>query len=102
MLHFNNRLYFHPFFFCVYDQVESWTQAEMASAPLGMRNGWFVSHLSLYDVQRSLARETVAAIIISTISSLVVVCLTTRDLILSIGNWFLFKETKNYEKCNIF
>ncbi|XP_073987713.1 RND transporter family member dispatched isoform X1 [Rhodnius prolixus] len=68
-----------------FKQVESWTQAEMASAPLGMRNGWFVSHLSLYDVQRSLARETVAAIIISTISSLVVVCLTTRDLILSIA-----------------
>uniref|UniRef100_A0A023EYY9 Putative patched transmembrane receptor n=2 Tax=Triatoma infestans TaxID=30076 RepID=A0A023EYY9_TRIIF len=66
-----------------FKQVESWSQAEMASAPPGMRNGWFVSHLSLYDVQRSLARETVAAIVISTVASLVVVCLTTRDLLLS-------------------
>ncbi|KAK9498561.1 hypothetical protein O3M35_003165 [Rhynocoris fuscipes] len=66
-----------------YKQVETWSRREMASAPAGMRNGWFISHLSLYDVQQSLAKDTITAILISTIASLIVVCLATRDLLLS-------------------
>ncbi|RZF40076.1 hypothetical protein LSTR_LSTR002479 [Laodelphax striatellus] len=67
-----------------YKQVESWTEEEMSRAPAGMRNGWFVSQLSFYDLQRTLAEDTVSAITVAMVVSLVVLVLITLNLLVSL------------------
>ncbi|XP_014252148.1 protein dispatched [Cimex lectularius] len=67
-----------------YQQVETWSRNELASAPAGMRNGWFISYLGLYDLQQSLAKDTILAVLISMGASFFVVTLSTLNFILSI------------------
>lgn len=56
----------------------------MLNAPPGMRNGFFVSQLAFYDLQRTLARDTVLAIAVSLAVSLVVLLLVTLNLLVSL------------------
>lgn len=68
-----------------FNQIESWSSKEMNSAPAGMRNGWFVSYLSLYDLQMSLYSGTFSAIAISLCASFGVVAASTLNVVLSIA-----------------
>jgi predicted RND superfamily exporter protein len=64
--------------------VENWSRKELLRAPAGMRNGWFVSQLELYDLQKSLQDDTVAAIAVSLSVAFIVVLLTTLNPLLSL------------------
>ncbi|KAL1131449.1 hypothetical protein AAG570_011066 [Ranatra chinensis] len=67
-----------------YRQVETWTRAQMSTAPPGMRNGWFVSDLGLYDVQGCLQTDTIAAAAVSVAVAFLVVLATTLDPVLGL------------------
>uniref|UniRef100_A0A1B6DLC4 SSD domain-containing protein n=1 Tax=Clastoptera arizonana TaxID=38151 RepID=A0A1B6DLC4_9HEMI len=67
-----------------FHQVESWTEQELATAPPGMRNGFFISYFAFYDLQRTLAQDTVMAIIVSMVVSLIVLLLVTLNLLVSL------------------
>lgn len=68
----------------IYVQVETWTREELSKAPSGMQNGFFVSQLGFYDLQQTLARDTIQAIIVSLAVSLVVLLLVTLNLLVSL------------------
>ncbi|CAK1604486.1 unnamed protein product [Parnassius mnemosyne] len=65
-------------------QVENWTQHELKSAPPGMRNGWFLSDLQFYDLQKTLASGTVMALILSASLGFIVLIPATFSLVISI------------------
>jgi len=65
-------------------QVESWARKELSEAPPGMRNGWFVSQLEFYDLQRTLSRDTLIAIGVSMGIALVVLLLVTLNILISL------------------
>lgn len=67
-----------------FQQVESWARKELSEAPPGMRNGWFVSHLEFYDLQRTLSQGTLMAIGVSMGIALVVLLLVTLNIPISI------------------
>ncbi|XP_054271715.1 protein dispatched isoform X2 [Macrosteles quadrilineatus] len=67
-----------------FKEVEAWSQKEMAKAPPGMRNGFFVSQLAFYDLQHTLARDTVLAIAVSLAVSLVVLLIVTLNVLVSL------------------
>jgi hypothetical protein len=67
-----------------FQQVESWTHKELLEAPPGMRNGWFVSDLEFYDLQRTLSRDTVLAIGVSMGIAFVVLLLVTLNILISL------------------
>jgi hypothetical protein len=64
-------------------QVDDWMEAQLASAPPGMKGGWFTSDLAFYDVQRSLSAGTVHAIALAMAIALVVLIGATGNLWLS-------------------
>lgn len=64
--------------------VENWTQNELISAPPGMKCGWFLSDLQFYDLQGTLARGTVIALVLSASLGFVVLLPATLSLIISI------------------
>ncbi|CAG4941356.1 unnamed protein product [Parnassius apollo] len=65
-------------------QVENWTQHELRSAPPGMKNGWFLSDLQFYDLQKTLASGTVMALILSASLGFIVLIPATFSLVISI------------------
>lgn len=67
-----------------YTRVETWTAAELKSAPDTMKNGWFVSELEFYDLQRELSRSTLVAIAMSMGLALAVLLLSTLNIITSL------------------
>lgn len=67
-----------------FQQVESWARKELSEAPPGMRNGWFVSDLEFYDLQRTLSRDTVLAIGVSMGIAFVVLLLVTLNILISL------------------
>ena len=67
-----------------FKQVESWTRNEISAAPPGMRNGWFVSELDFYDLQRTLSQDTLIAIGVSMGIALVVLLLVTLNILISL------------------
>ncbi|KAJ4434346.1 hypothetical protein ANN_22905 [Periplaneta americana] len=67
-----------------FHQVESWARKELSEAPPGMRNGWFVSQLDFYDLQRTLSQDTLVAIGVSMGIALVVLLLVTLNILLSL------------------
>ncbi|XP_022123672.2 protein dispatched [Pieris rapae] len=67
-----------------YEQVENWTQYELISAPPGMKNGWFVSDLQFYDLQKTLASGTIMALMLSAALGFVVLLPSTFSFAVSI------------------
>ncbi|XP_013177872.1 PREDICTED: protein dispatched [Papilio xuthus] len=65
-------------------QVENWTEHQLKSAPPGMRNGWFLSDLHFYDLQKTLASGTVTALILSASLGFIVLIPATFSFIISI------------------
>ena len=64
--------------------VESWFSREMMSAPAELSGGFFVSHLGFYDVQDSLANDTLLAVAVA-MSVAVVILLAREDYLCLFG-----------------
>lgn len=67
-----------------YTEVENWMQEELKSAPPGMRNGWFVTDLHFYDLQKTISDSTVSALLLSMAMSLLVLFSVTLDTLVSL------------------
>ncbi|XP_011313149.1 protein dispatched [Fopius arisanus] len=67
-----------------FSQVEGWMQQQLKSAPPEMKNGWFVSRLEFFELQRTLYEGTLWAMGVSMILALVVLALVTLNLLVSL------------------
>lgn len=65
-------------------QVENWTRSEMSTAPPGLKNGWFITYLAFYDLQRTLTQDTAVSILISMSIALFVLLAVTVNVPLSL------------------
>lgn len=65
-------------------RVENWTQDQLKTAPEGMKNGWFLSDLEFYDLQKTLASGTITALLLSVSLGFVVLIPATRSFVVSI------------------
>uniref|UniRef100_A0A3Q3J6K1 SSD domain-containing protein n=1 Tax=Monopterus albus TaxID=43700 RepID=A0A3Q3J6K1_MONAL len=66
-----------------YRETLSWFNREISRAPQGLENGWFISQLSLFDLQQSLSSETLVVAGFSVALTLVFLLLTTWNIPLS-------------------
>ena len=67
-----------------YREVQSWFQEEISVAPLGLQKGWFVSELTLYDLQECLSTETLEVAGFSIALTFAMLLLTTWNIPLSL------------------
>ncbi|XP_007237255.3 protein dispatched homolog 2 [Astyanax mexicanus] len=67
-----------------YNQIASWFDTEIAGAPTGLKKGWFVSKLALYDLQQCLSRETLEVAGLSVALTFSLLLLTTWNILLSL------------------
>ncbi|XP_035598310.1 protein dispatched homolog 2 [Oncorhynchus keta] len=67
-----------------YNDIVSWFNGEMSGAPLGLKEGWFVSQLTLFDLQQCLSSETLVVTGFSVALAFVLLLLTTWNIPLSI------------------
>ncbi|GJQ67819.1 putative hedgehog receptor [Trypoxylus dichotomus] len=72
--------YMHNFI----DEVETWFQDQLKTAPETMRGGWFVSSFEFYDLQRILSQGTLMAIGVSMLLALIVLFFATLNVITSL------------------
>ncbi|XP_057715288.1 protein dispatched homolog 2 isoform X2 [Corythoichthys intestinalis] len=66
-----------------YRETLAWFNKEISGAPPGLRNGWFISQLSLYDLQQSLSSEMLIIAGSSVSLTFVSLLLTTWNIPLS-------------------
>lgn len=66
-----------------YEETTAWFNREISGAPPGLEGGWFVSQLSLYDLQQSLSSETLAVAGFSVALTFALLLLTTWNIPLS-------------------
>ncbi|MBN3274311.1 DISP2 protein, partial [Polyodon spathula] len=67
-----------------YQEIDAWFLGEMSGAPPGLRGGWFVSHLALYDLQQCLSSETLVVTGFSVALVFTTLLLTTWNVLLSV------------------
>lgn len=67
-----------------YTTVEKWMNDELKTAPASLRNGWFISELEFYDLQRELSTSTETAVVMSMVSALIVLFLSTLNILTSL------------------
>lgn len=67
-----------------YTTVEQWMNKELKTAPATLKNGWFISELEFYDLQRELSTSTETAVVMSMVSALIVLFLSTLNLLTSL------------------
>lgn len=67
-----------------YNEIEQWFNAELTTAPAGMKNGWFVSDLAFYDLQKSLSEGTFISVAVSLLCACIVLFVTTLNLLLTL------------------
>ncbi|CAG9855076.1 unnamed protein product [Phyllotreta striolata] len=67
-----------------YKNVEAWMTEELKTAPKALKNGWFISDLAFYDLQRELNASIEIAVMISMGLALVVIFLSTLNLLTSL------------------
>ncbi|XP_078515925.1 protein dispatched homolog 2 [Lissotriton helveticus] len=67
-----------------YNKISHWLSNEIRAAPPGLQNGWFTSNLDLYNLQLSLSTETMVVTGLSVAIALVVLLLTTWNILLSV------------------
>ncbi|XP_050532360.1 protein dispatched [Daktulosphaira vitifoliae] len=67
-----------------YKQVESWSSKIMTTAPPGMRNGWFYSHLGFYDLQKTLIEDTIMSAIIALLLAFIIMFFVTTSISLTL------------------
>lgn len=64
--------------------VEDWFAQELLSAPAELKNGWFSSELDFFDLQDSLTKDTIIAIVMAMTTSLIVLFCVTFNVMVSI------------------
>lgn len=64
--------------------VEGWLKEIMKTAPVGMKNAWFISDLQFFDLQKTLSKDTMIAITIAMVVSFFVLLLVTFNVLLSL------------------
>ncbi|KAM9842766.1 protein dispatched homolog 2 [Aulostomus maculatus] len=67
-----------------YRETLAWFNREISEAPQGLENGWFISQLSLFDLQQSLSSETLVVAGVSVALTFALLLLTTWNIPLSI------------------
>uniref|UniRef100_A0A3B4ZE33 Dispatched RND transporter family member 2 n=1 Tax=Stegastes partitus TaxID=144197 RepID=A0A3B4ZE33_9TELE len=67
-----------------YREILTWFNREISGAPQGLENGWFISQLSLFDLQQSLGSETLVVAGFSVALTFVLLLVTTWNIPLSI------------------
>ncbi|XP_046907933.1 protein dispatched homolog 2 [Hypomesus transpacificus] len=67
-----------------YRDMVAWFAGEMSEAPPGLRQGWFISQLTLFDLQQSLSSETLVVAGVSIALTFTLLLLTTWNIPLSI------------------
>ncbi|XP_054470601.1 protein dispatched homolog 2 [Anoplopoma fimbria] len=67
-----------------YREILTWFNREMSGMPQGLENGWFISHLSLFDLQQALSSETLVVAGFSVALTFALLFLTTWNILLSI------------------
>ncbi|XP_068582582.1 protein dispatched homolog 2 [Cebidichthys violaceus] len=67
-----------------YREILTWFNREMSGAPQGLENGWFISQLSLFDLQQALSSETLVVAGFSVALTFALLLLTTWNILLSI------------------
>ncbi|GAA6213532.1 protein dispatched homolog 2 [Lates japonicus] len=67
-----------------YREILTWFNREISGAPQGLENGWFISQLSLFDLQQSLSSETLVVAGFSVALTFILLLLTTWNIPLSI------------------
>ena len=67
-----------------YIYMNEWVSKELAQAPIGMKNGWFISHLDFYNLQNTLASGTQVAIGVALAVTLVMAFMTTLNLLITV------------------
>ncbi|XP_071354148.1 protein dispatched homolog 2 [Trachinotus anak] len=67
-----------------YREILTWFNREISGAPQGLENGWFISQLSLFDLQQSLSSETLVVAGFSVAITFALLLLTTWNIPLSI------------------
>ncbi|CAL8286916.1 unnamed protein product [Lota lota] len=65
-------------------EISTWFSKEMAGTPLGLEDGWFISQLSLFDLQQALSSETLVVAGFSIALTFTSLLLTTWNILLSI------------------
>lgn len=66
------------------NKVQDWFAEELANAPPGMRNGFFISELDFFDLQDTLSKGTVKALIMAMGVALLVLLLVTLNILVSL------------------
>lgn len=66
-----------------YREILTWFNREITGAPQGLGNGWFVSQLSLFNLQQSLSSETLAVAAFSVALTFAFLLITTWNIPLS-------------------
>ncbi|XP_015182400.1 PREDICTED: protein dispatched isoform X2 [Polistes dominula] len=66
-----------------YNQVETWMQKQLKTAPPTMQGGWFVSELEFYELQRTLHEGTIWAMVVSLVLALAVLVFVTLNPLVS-------------------
>lgn len=67
-----------------YHEIHAWFNKEISGAPQGLEKGWFISQLSLFDLQQSLGSETLVVAGFSVALTLAFFLLTTWSIPLSV------------------
>ncbi|KAM4625877.1 protein dispatched homolog 2 [Polymixia lowei] len=67
-----------------YREISTWFNREISEAPQGLEKGWFISQLSLFDLQQSLSSETLVVAGSSVALTFAMLLLTTQNILLSI------------------
>lgn len=66
-----------------YKEVNAWTDMQLSTAPSHLKNGFFISDLGFYDLQRELISGTKISIFVSMILAAAVLILSTLNPILT-------------------
>lgn len=66
-----------------FSYIDEFVMTELKSAPAELKNGWFVSYLSFYDLQKSIAEGTPLAIGVSVSVALAVAFMTTLNVLIT-------------------
>ena len=67
-----------------WQHAEGWAGKEFSNAPSSMNNGWFVSELEFYDLQKSLSKGTYTSMSISIAIAFAIMLLTTGNFYISV------------------
>ncbi|XP_037602638.1 protein dispatched homolog 2 [Sebastes umbrosus] len=67
-----------------YREILTWFNREISGAPQGLQNGWFISHLSLFDLQQALSSESLVVAGFSIALTFALLLLTTWNILLSV------------------